>query len=465
MSRSVLLVSYHFAPQNAIGAVRPTKLAKYLTRMGYRVTVLCGSSPDSVQDPLLKRDSAELEDVHIVRERSLLRWWKTRGGKPPAPPALTDRAVLTQRGLTEEEMRAQSAAGAAAGTEAAVSPAPPAVGTSAPARRNPLLDALYLWLAGRSDAAFARACLRELRGMHRRFDIVLSTYGPASVHTVARKSKQARVADRWIADFRDEVTAPFSRGRSWSRRYLRAVRRGADAITTISAGTAKVMELDSFAQVIHNGFDAEDLAGLAFPPKRADKLAFVHCGQMYGALRDLTPFFRALRELADEGAVDPARVELVYAGRDTGGFVTQATEAGLASCLRGYGFLPRDASLALQKSAHVLLLAAWNVRRRQGNLPGKFLEYLMLDMPVLCCVSGDVPGSELAEIMRRTRIGFCYEQASATADAPRLKAYVRELYDAFVHNRPLPFDPNPEEIAAFGYAGVARAFARLIDRV
>ena len=41
--KTILLISYYFAPQNAIGAVRPTKLAKYLTRMGYEVTVLCAN--------------------------------------------------------------------------------------------------------------------------------------------------------------------------------------------------------------------------------------------------------------------------------------------------------------------------------------------------------------------------------------------------------------------------------------
>ena len=76
---NVLIVSYCFAPQNAIGAVRATKLAKYLTRMGYSVTVIGGKGLDAMQDPILARDLEALRDVHIVRERSLLRRWKERG--------------------------------------------------------------------------------------------------------------------------------------------------------------------------------------------------------------------------------------------------------------------------------------------------------------------------------------------------------------------------------------------------
>jgi hypothetical protein len=49
VKKRVLIISAYFAPQNAIGAVRPTKLAKYLTRMGNAVTVLCGADPGGLR--------------------------------------------------------------------------------------------------------------------------------------------------------------------------------------------------------------------------------------------------------------------------------------------------------------------------------------------------------------------------------------------------------------------------------
>ncbi|MCE5343576.1 MAG: hypothetical protein LLF96_08365 [Eubacteriales bacterium] len=464
MKKSILLISYHFAPQNAIGAVRPTKLAKYLTRMGYDVTVLCGAGTSPVRDPMLARDLRELRDVHVIHERSLLRWWKTRGHKPEGPAALESRPILPQSTLSDAAMRERKAVQDAAKPTAAVATGKPLRAGAIKLKRL-LFNALYLWLDDRADAAFARACMRKLFSLRRHYDVVLSTYGPLSAHTVARKAKQAGLADRWIADFRDEAAVPFS----WQKRrlahYVQDVRLNADAVTAVSAGCLQIMGLEAFGQVIHNGFDAEDLVGLAIPPKHSERLTFIHCGQMYGTQRDLSPFFHALRELIDEGAVDASRVALIYAGWDTGGFVSQATAAGLADCLKGYGFLPRDEALKLQKAAHVLLLAAWNYKDRQGNLPGKFLEYLMLDMPVLCCVTGDTPDSEIAGVMRRTRAGFCYEQANVAQDGIKLKAYVRELYAAFTETGSVPFSPDAAQIAAFGYAGVAEAFAGLVESV
>ncbi|MFH1880951.1 MAG: hypothetical protein ABIK64_09160, partial [Bacillota bacterium] len=163
MSKRILLVSHCFAPQNKIGAVRPTKLAKYLLRMGYEVTVLCGKDLSTVIDPLLMRDLDQLTDVHVVREKSLLRWWKER-----SQPAPADSHPVKKREGAE--------------------------------KAHPLMNALYLYLADRADAAFGRACIREAKRMGRTFDVVLSTYGPPSVHTVARKVKRLGLAKRWIAD-------------------------------------------------------------------------------------------------------------------------------------------------------------------------------------------------------------------------------------------------------------------------
>ena len=73
MKKRVLLISYYFAPQNTIGAIRPTKMAKYLERMGYEVTVICGGGLDEKVDPTLQRDMEQLSDVHLIREWNPLR--------------------------------------------------------------------------------------------------------------------------------------------------------------------------------------------------------------------------------------------------------------------------------------------------------------------------------------------------------------------------------------------------------
>ncbi len=426
MSKRILLVSRIFAPQNKVGAVRATKLAKYLLRMGYEVTVLAGKTLSPVIDPLLQKDLAQMTNVHIVREKSLLRRWKERGGTS-APDG------------------------------------GPAAAQEGPAKAKPLKNALYLLLDDLADAAFARACVRLVKRAGVRYDVVLSSYGPLSSHTIACKVKRFGLAARWIADFRDETAVPFKWQMSRLKRYNRMVIRNADRITSISWGLLRVMGMEDGGRVLSNGFDPEDLDGFSAPPKRTDKLTFVHCGQMYGLQRDLSPFFRALSELIRDGMIGAGSVALVYAGGDTRGFIKQAEDAGLKDCLEGHGFIPRDESLKLQKEAHALLLPAWNLKDRQGNVPGKALEYMMLEMPVICCVSGDVPGSEIAGLIRGTNIGICYEQVNHAQDYPRLKAYLQEMIQAFQSGEPMPYAPDREAVAGFTSEGLARKMANILE--
>lgn len=477
MEKKILIVSYHFAPQNVIGAVRPTKLAKYLSRMGYRVTVLCGAGYGAAGDPILARDLAELPDVHIVHERSLLRWWKERGRTAEAPKALGERAKLPQQALSDAAMQAQAARALAENeaTRAAAQRQPPSK-PAGPRPRNPspnqvqprkrrLLDALYLWLAARADAAFARACVRKAGELGQTYDVVLSSYGPHSAHTVARQLKQQRVAGRWIADFRDEVTMPFPWQTGKRARYLRGVRRHADAIMAVSNGFLQMMALDAFGQVMPNGFDREDARGLApFSPEK-DRLVFAYCGQLHEGVSDLSPVFAALQALAQEGMCDLSRIRVHYAGRQGDVLTRQAERFGLARTVVDHGMLSRADSLALQRGADVLLAATWNTAQRKGVVTGKLLEYLMADKPIVCCISGELADSEAAALLAQTQAGVAYAQSQADRDAPRLRAYLASLYTARFSGGGSPYRPDCAAIEAFSYESIAHRVAKVIENV
>ncbi len=430
MMKSILIVSYFFAPQNAIGAVRPTKLAKYLTRMGYDVTVLCGAGLSPMRDPLLARDLQELRDVNVVQEHSLLRWLKSR----------------------KQESRGDTAANSSATTAA----------PSASAAKSSLRNAVYLWLHARSDAAFAHACIRRLRGMRRHFDIVLSTYGPLSAHTVGGWVKRSGMADKWIADFRDEVTVPFRWQQGKLTRYIRDVRLNADAMTAVSEGFLETMGLSDIGLVISNGFDREDMTALPTIAVDADTLTLTYCGLICKG-REITPVFRAVRELIDEGTMDLAHIRFHYAGMQWQEFSAQAASCDLTESTVNHGFLPRSESLALQCSSDALLAAIFNTPQRTGVITGKLLEYMMADRPVICCVSGRKPHSAARALMEQVQLGLCYEQAMETQDAPALKTYLRYLYNARFSQSSSVYRPNAEAMDLYHYPHIAGQFSALMN--
>ena len=64
---------------------------------------------------------------------------------------------------------------------------------------------------------------------------------------------------------------------------------------------------------------------------------------------------------------------------------------------------------------------------RKGILTGKLFEYMMMDKPVICCMAGDLTGSDVKGVLEKTGIGFCCEQAAGEADRQALTAYLRQI--------------------------------------
>ncbi len=67
MRKKLLLVAYYFPPHNFVGAYRPFRFARYLSRMGWEVTVLSAQGPEKRRrDDELLKFLPESVDVHRV---------------------------------------------------------------------------------------------------------------------------------------------------------------------------------------------------------------------------------------------------------------------------------------------------------------------------------------------------------------------------------------------------------------
>jgi len=436
--KRILIVSYYFGPQNAIGAVRPTKLAKYLVRMGHEVTVICGIGMTSLKDPTLERDMRELKDVHVVREWNPLRAWKARK---------REQAVLS------------GASKSAAAPKEEAPKTPPLLHRAA--------DAAYLYLWWLADRSFAHRAVRELRRLKGPYDAVFSSYAPFSVHEIAREAKRQGIARKWIADFRDEVNLSFGWQAGRKARYMRMLRREADVLTAVSQGFLEMMDFQDVGRVLSNGYDREDLPAAGAPMKH-DRLRVVYCGLLSMARknvpdRDLTPMFRALRALAGEGALPLERLTLVYAGSEGALFRSQAASCGLEGCVEDHGLVRRDESIRLQQSADILLMASWHTQAQRGILTGKLFEYMMMDKPIVCCMGGDAPGSGVKRVLQETGMGVCCEAACAQADEAALKRYLAQAAERWKNGAPLLAAKRQAEVDGYAYPELARTLAEWMD--
>jgi len=253
------------------------------------------------------------------------------------------------------------------------------------------------------------------------------------------------------------------------RRYIQMVRQNADLLTGVSYGVLDMMDMEKTGRVLTNGFDREDLPSVDEAAVRTDdRLRIVYCGYISEGRknapnRDLSPMMKTIRSLIDDRILEQDEVQLVYAGSQSPLFVQVAEEYGLQACVEDHGMVSRQESIRLQLGADILLMASWHMTGRKGILTGKLFEYMMMNKPVVCCMSGDLTGSDVKGVLDTTGIGFCYEQAAGQADADALQAFVKDVVNRKHQGQPLMDTSRIDAINAYSYPELVARMASWID--
>lgn len=421
--KRVLLVSYLFAPNNSIGAVRPTKLAAGLAERGYDVDVVTyGYTPND-----------SLKDVPHVR-----RIYRMNESKPHS-------GIENPRKVGEKKK-----------TE---------------------FGSLRYWI-GRYYAALlsikqGNAFLRYFENLYREelskneYDVVFSSFGPLCSLRCGFYLKKKMKSIKWICDFRDPaVTLTPMLLIPYFQFYQDAACRMADNIVCVSNGYLKRIVKGTYlhkASMIPNGYDLRDQLMTCGYDKPATKLKFAYAGALYNGKRDISVLFRAIRELADDYEIDCHNVSFEYAGTNAEIAIEQAEKYGLASIVVNHGVISREQSLQLQRDAQILVLVTWNDKVEQGVFPGKFLEYMLFERPILAIVNGDLPGSEVADVMDEGNFGFCYEEATHTVDYDQMKKYIKMQYDHFMKTGKTVYSPCAVIRERYNYEQIVGRIEELIN--
>jgi glycosyltransferase involved in cell wall biosynthesis len=407
---NLLLVAYFYPPCRDTGAHRPAAMAKWLRRLGHRVTVLTTSAYGAGDGP---------DEASIVRTADLQR--------------LRARAHGHQR--VDALFDSDRYSGKPHPLSRVIVPEPLAVA----------------W------APFARhAALR----LHRteRFDCVITSSPPESVHAVGRAL--ARIGVAWVAELRDGWTFeplrprfPTAIQRNIDERLERRWLRSADEVICVSLPVADDLRsrLGIDARLIPNGWDP-DLAEPSDPPPATptldpERISLVYTGRFGSYGRDPRPLIRALARLAKEDRDAASRLDLIVAGPLTSAEAElMGTDVSPARIVMA-GSLPRGAALALQRSADALLLLASPQRTQLLNF--KLFEYLTAGAPILALAAGTEAGRVVAE---------AGGEVVAADDLAAIVGALRRV--AAGELRP----PDPAAVAAHSYPTTAERLADAAER-
>ncbi|MBR5514739.1 MAG: hypothetical protein IKU52_00890 [Clostridia bacterium] len=432
--KKILIISYNFAPRHTVGVIRPTKLAQALKEKGNHVDVVTvkpfGELDHSFDEVLGKLDSVIEIDRPIVKEGG--------ASQPKGGAAAPQKKSVNTSGFKKMGFKSRL--------------------------KHEVKEIMRITGSKAYTREFKKLVLAD-KEKYRSYDAVISSYGPVSCHLCGLVMKKYAPKVKWIADFRDPMvvnhTSFFTKG--YRTRLQNRVCRKADSLVAVSNGYYQRIFGERYkhkASVIYNGFDRNDVDIEGAVPDNL--FSFTYVGALYAGKRDITPLFKAVKELCDEGKMNMEDVHFKYAGNHLAVFESQAKKYGLEGRITDYGMLPRGKCLELQASTRHLVLSTWNEKGENGVFPGKFLEYIMMGKSIVSLVAGDEPNSEVSVVMKRAGLGITYEEATADADFAGLKKYVYRDYLLFKEGKLPELNINTEETERFDFANAAKQIEELI---
>lgn len=407
--KRILMISYYFAPENKIGAIRFSKFAKYLILKNYDVTIICSGSIEKV-DPILNEDIQGINKIYRIMYSSAYNRISEMFLK------VKDNIVGQNASIKGEDS------------------------SNLKSKIYLKVRTVYGNLIRRCmDYFIAKKTIKYLKKNYQilnNIDIVFSTYGPLCNHIVAKWIKHKKNDVKWIADFRDAIkNGIFAEESKKSIKIEQDICECADVISIVAEGCVLDKVKKKYYEkiiMLPNGFDKDDVAGLN--KKRVhnyckNKLVIAYTGAMYTKKeRDASLLFKAIKQLIDEGNCIKQNIEVVYAGMDFPVFAAQAMAYGLEDVLTDYGFISRDESIKIQYNADILLhLTAFN-NASIDLLSGKFFEYIAMNRPIISIIIGRLTGSKIKNIIEEAKLGFCCEE-SAVYDFEKLRCYIYKKYN------------------------------------
>lgn len=358
--RNVLFISYRFPPEASAGSIRSFKFAKYLGRFSWRVTVLSVSNPPKTSIDYTLLSELPDESVRIVRL-----------------PRLEPDQI---RGMLEKILPGRFKG----------------IGW----RVANILHHIYY-----PDFAALWQLLAIMRGIllccYSRYDVIYSTYAPASNHTVAMTLSRL-FSIPWVADFRDLWLSDFE------YKPLNSIHGKLDIVTekaicqqaryvlTTSTGLTDIMRkaYPAYADKIitlPNGYDPDDFRVIASEPDihYNNKLTFVHVGTLYSS-RSIEPLLIALDTVVNEhpDISDKIMVKLI-------GHINKPIAYKGFIKVEQTGWQKRQDAIQKMSQADVCVLILHSAHGGNHPVPQKLYEYLAFGHFILAiggsnCFSQDI---------------------------------------------------------------------------
>lgn len=427
----IFILSEFYYPISSIGAIRMTKIAKYLAlNKDFSVNVVCKTPEGFITDSYFANDIQNIDNIYRIEGFKLLT--KLRLLNLKKQEKISNFTVGNNKSLFKK-------------------------------LKSEFFKILNITINSIDTYLYKKRALKILSPQ--KIDILISTYNPKASTLIAKEIKTKNPNMFWIADFRDPVIRDYP-SKIFKKRdegFVAKHCEKADVITAVSKGVLDNLFVEHPKMVvISNGFDNDDIVNISYLKRKEFVISYL--GRIYPFRRDLTPLFQVISDLIEENKIDKEHIKIVYAGQSLSEFYKQINIYNISQIAETFDFLPRSESLKKQLESNLLVLATWNKIGAEEVITGKLLEYMMMNRPIVSLVSGNLKNSKVKEIIEKGNLGFCYEEVTGEIDKLELKNFLYKNYESFINKEKIQFKPNKSYVDKYDYRNIASQFVSLFPQ-
>lgn len=431
----LLIVSHDFPPYRTSGVYRVTGLTKYLSALGWKVSVLAADTRGAAKDPDLLRRTPP--DVQVIRTTApSTSQWESATARALQKLGALSRPQCTHPHRTRDAWLKR-------------------IGTLF---RSCFYfpDEMVAWV----PFAFAKGVRMH---QQRPFSIIYSS-GPPRSSALVGLLLRVTLGIPWVLEFRD----PWYLSERPLRRRFEAMLHGfllkhADAVVAVTPGHALDLKETwkvptDRLHVIRNGFDEDDFANSAEDDTEAlppGHFHISHLGTIYEG--NSGNFFPALRELTIARPDLTSQLRINIIGYPDQQVLRLANDPLLKPLIHFQGLVSHEHALRIMRASNGLLLLWADPRFSRMAVAGKTYEYLRTGRPILAIThEGGVK-----ELIEGGNAG-CVLHPEDTAG---IKHALESLFEKHARNGHFPQPRQPEYVAQFRYDRLAQHLCGVFDKV
>ncbi len=294
-----------------------------------------------------------------------------------------------------------------------------------------------------------------------KIDAIISSSAPVTSHLIARELKQ-NYHIPWAADLRDlwsqNHNYSYSAVRKWiDRRLELKTLSDADALVTVGEPLVEKLEALHKRQDVYNITMGYDPATENLRSALTKKFTITYTGLIYTGKQEPGRLFKAVKELMDDGTLNPDDIEIRFYGPEMNWLPREAEKYGVGTVTRFYGIVTHDAALEKQRESQVLLSLNWEDTKISEFWPSKGYEYIATQRPILA--TGGSGEDATKKFLDETGAGY---YGRTVED---IKQRLKVLYREYKEKGQVSYTDNGDKINKYSYRETTRLFTRVLNKI